>query len=79
LTAEEQARLEAWYATQDRAERAILRAPKPDITGSLQAQIDAVLVRLAATTQRIQKPTEENQALRREIAVLHRQGIQWKP
>jgi cell division protein FtsB len=42
---------------------------------SLQAQIDAVLVRLAATTQRIQELTEENKALRREIAVLRRQGV----
>ncbi len=75
LTAEEQAQLEVWYAAQDRAERAVLRVPKPDITVSLQAQIDAVLVRLAATTQRIQELTEENKALRREIAVLRRQGV----
>lgn len=77
LSAEEQAQLEEWYATQDRAETDEL-----GLTGAakavtaLQAQIDSALVQIATIAKRIQEITEENEALRREIAALRRQLAQ---
>jgi hypothetical protein len=74
LSAEEQARLEAWYAEQDQQERAVLGP-----TGSsqrlavLHTQVETVLAQLLTVTQRIQELTVDNETLRREIAVLQRQ------
>jgi peptidoglycan hydrolase CwlO-like protein len=77
LSTEEQAQLEAWYAVQDRVEMEELGMNATTKTAaSLQIQIDAVLSQLTTVTQRIQKITEENEALRREIATLQRQLAQ---
>ena len=74
LTAEEQARLESWYAVQDSAEMKELGlAEKEETASTLKAQVDAALAQLAAVTQRIQELAAENDALRREIAALRRQ------
>jgi len=76
LSPEEQEQLAAWYAAQDRAEMAELGLPASETTASLQAQINAVLAQLASTTRQIQELTEENKALRREIAVVRQQLVQ---
>jgi hypothetical protein len=65
-----------WYAAQDRVEMAELGLPAAETMASLQAQINAVLAQLAATTRQIQELTEENKALRREIAVVRQQLVQ---
>jgi hypothetical protein len=77
LSTEEQAQLEDWYATQDRAEsdRLGLTATSETVA-SLQIQIDSALASLATITKRIQEIAEENQALRREIAAICRQLAQ---
>ena len=77
LSTEEQAQLEDWYATQDRAESDQLGlTATAETVASLQIQIDSALASLAAITRRIQEIAEENQALRREIAALCRQLAQ---
>lgn len=74
LSAEEQAQLENWYATQDRAEMDELGLTVTEKTlTALQAQVDAALAQLATVTRRIQEIAAENEALRREIAALRRQ------
>jgi len=71
LSVEEQSQLENWYAIQDSIENTKL-AQKSDVSNivSLQKQIDAGLSKLMTITRRIQEVTLENQALRREIAIL---------
>lgn len=76
LSPEEQRELEAWYAAQDGAEMAELNSPASKPSASLQAKVDGVLKQLAATTQRIQELTAENEALRREIATFRHQLAQ---
>jgi septal ring factor EnvC (AmiA/AmiB activator) len=77
LSTEEQAQLENWYATQDRAESDQLGlTAAAETVASLQIQIDSALTSLAAITRRVQEIAEENQALRREIAALCRQLAQ---
>jgi hypothetical protein len=74
LSAEEQARLDAWYAEQDQREGAVLGP-----TGSsqrlamLHTQVETALAQLLTVTQRIQELTAHNETLRREIVVLQRQ------
>ena len=71
LTAEERARLEAWYARLDQEESALLNKAGPPATlAGLQTQIEATLAQLAEVTGRIQALTAENTAVRREIASL---------
>jgi len=77
LSAQDQARLDAWYADQDRTEAVELglnTAPKTMAT--LQAQVDSALAQLASVTARIQEIAEENDALRREVASLRSQLAQ---
>lgn len=77
LTAEEQSRLERWYAEQDQTEQAMIKLPSAaDSTATFKVQVDELLARIAATTLRIRQLTEENEALRREIASLRRQLTQ---
>lgn len=77
LTAEEQARLEQWYALQDQAEGAAHgQALPPHAVADLRGQVDAALAQLTVVTQRIQTLTDENEALRRETAVLQQQLAQ---
>lgn len=56
LSAEEQKRLENWYASQDTAEsKALGLAVGEKTLASLQAQVDAALVQLMTVTKRIQE------------------------
>jgi hypothetical protein len=74
LSAEEQSRLEAWYAEQDRQERAVLGPPgSSQRLATLHTQVETALAQLLTVTQRIQELTVHNETLRREIAVLQRQ------
>ncbi len=73
LTAEEQKKLEAWYAAQDQAEMEALNLSaneEPDAL--LQTEVDSTLRRIAAVTRRIQEISAENNALREEITVSRR-------
>jgi hypothetical protein len=71
LTAEEQARLEAWYAQLDQEETSALAGtPRLETLTSLHAQVESVTVRLLPLTQRIQATAAENDRLRREIVTL---------
>jgi uncharacterized protein YlxW (UPF0749 family) len=74
LSVEEQARLEVWYAAQDRKESAVLRVTNtPKRLATLHTHIETTLAQLQTVTQRIQELTAQNEAMRREIAVLQRQ------
>ncbi len=73
LTAEEQKKLDAWYADQDQAEMEELNlssAFEPE--ASLQSEVDSTLRRIAAVTRSIQEIFAENKALREEITVYRR-------
>jgi peptidoglycan hydrolase CwlO-like protein len=71
LSAEEQTRLEAWYAEQDAAEQALLsRDQSPAKVAELQTQVDSVLVQISSTAERIQQIAAQNEALKSEIAQL---------
>ena len=74
LSAEEQARLEAWYTEQDWQERAVLGPTgSSQRLATLHTQVEMALAQLLTVTQRIQELTVHNETLRREIAVLQRQ------
>ncbi len=75
LTAEENARLEAWYAAQDAAEVQILGSAATE-TAPLGARIHASLQQVAETARHIQRTLTENDSLRREIASLRRELAQ---
>ena len=68
LNPEEQSQLEKWYTLQDTQESYLLQSVNsiPDIL-QIRTAIDTALAQLTATTQRIQKITEENSTLRHEI------------
>ena len=71
LTAEEQTALKIWYARQDAEESALLNANvSSSSTGALREQISMALAELRAVTEHVQTLTTENEAIRREIAVL---------
>ena len=71
LSAEEQTRLNEWYAQRDRAEAAVLSQPTPaQPIAALHAQVDRVMVQLGDVTLRIQTLSAENDAVRKEIAEL---------
>ena len=78
LTEAERAQLEAWYEQQDNEEEALLSsAPQaPATLRTLRGEVDVALSRLSAVTQRIRTLTDENEALRRDIAALHQQLAQ---
>ncbi|MEW5987041.1 MAG: hypothetical protein AB1791_10445 [Chloroflexota bacterium] len=77
LSAEEQAQLEAWYALQDSTESQELDAVGHKGTlVTLQAQVEVALTQLLTVSRRIQQVASENEALRREVAVLRRQLAQ---
>jgi len=74
LSTEEEARLENWYALQDRAENEALGLSDTERKlETLQAQVDAALAQLITVTKRIQEVASENESLRREITALRRQ------
>lgn len=74
LTSAEQDQLEEWYALQDAQESYLLQEEEPlsDLS-QLRMQVDTALAQLTAISQRIQTVTSENDALRKEIAVLQQQ------
>jgi hypothetical protein len=74
LSAEEQARLEAWYTEQDQQERMLLGPTgSSQRLATLHTHVDTALAQLLTVTHRIQELTVHNETLRREIAVLQRQ------
>jgi len=73
LTDEEHALLAACYKREDEAEARIINTEGSDKLASLQARVNAVLVQLKLSTERIQVTEAENERLRREIAELRRQ------
>jgi hypothetical protein len=77
LSPAEQARLEAWYAEQDKAEKLLLESTeKGNASGVIQAQIRTLLTQLRIVTQRIQEINEQNEVLRQEIVMLKQQLAQ---
>ena len=71
LSAEEQARLDAWYAEQDTDENAALAsASASPVLTRMQAQVEAINTELQTVTQHIQKVTAENSRIRDEIIKL---------
>ena len=77
LSAEEQTRLEAWYAKQDQEESTLLDTTRaPQQLATLHTHIETALAQLHTVTQRIQALSAQNEAVRREIAVLQGQLMQ---
>jgi hypothetical protein len=73
LSAEEQADLIAWYGEQDQVERDMLRhGDSSGEASTLQAELDAVLIQLAASSERVREVSAQNDEIRREIAALRR-------
>ena len=71
------ASLNRWYTTQDYAEMAMLNLDTATKTvTSLQTQVDSVLIQLGFVTKRIQEIAEENEALRKEVAIFRRKLAQ---
>lgn len=72
LTAEEQSRLDAWFARMDEQERiALSRATdEPNENAALRSQIDASLEAIQLATRRNRALSAENDALRSAIALL---------
>jgi outer membrane murein-binding lipoprotein Lpp len=71
LSADEQARLEAWYAEQYAAEQALLLGGQlPSKVDELQTQVDLVLAQISVTAERIQQIAAQNEALKSEVAQL---------
>ena len=76
LSADEQAHLEAWYATQDQAESQLLAiTDAPQRLATLHVEVETALHQLQTVTQRIQELSSQNDAVRREIALLQRQLV----
>lgn len=76
LLPEEKAMLEEWYASQDMAESEMLGVPTDNDdsnAATLERQIDSALGQLTTVTTRIQQISAENEALKREIALLRNQ------
>jgi len=74
LSPDEQAQLDTWYARQDTAENAMLAPTSPPQTlVALQVQVDTAVTQLLTATQRVRDLTLQNDALRRDIAILKQQ------
>ena len=71
LTAEEETELAAWYEEQDQEENAMLssssHSPAPD---ALWDEVRKTLMHLQVTAQQVRAQAEENEALRRNAALL---------
>lgn len=77
LSPDEQARLDQWYQMLDREEEAMLAgAGRTDTITDLRARLDVALAQLQITTQRVRSLVAENEAIRREIAVLQQRLAQ---
>jgi hypothetical protein len=74
LNADEQAALEAWYAQQDQAESQLLTGQtSPETLTQLRTQIAAAAAQLETVSQHIREALDQNDQVRREIALLQRQ------
>jgi hypothetical protein len=74
LTSEEQTQLAQWYASQEQIEMAVLSTGiAPVDVVALQAQVNAMLEQIATATDKIKQLTQENEALRTELAKMRRQ------
>ncbi len=68
LSADERALLESWYQQEDAAESAGFGAAGTETTITLlRSQVDATLEQLSAVIKQIQRVTDENAALSREM------------
>lgn len=76
LTTNEKQQLEEWYVRQDQLESEILKRDDPDGIANLQSQIKTALLQINLASKRIKKATEENEALRREVARLRKRLAQ---
>jgi heterodisulfide reductase subunit B len=75
LTIQEKEQLEAWYAQQDAAEKAMLKAaqmPLPNLV-FMQDRIDTAISQLTVSVQRLEQITHENKSLREEIEEIKQQ------
>lgn len=71
LTRDEDAQLDAWYASQDAAEAATLRIESaPADLHDLQAAVEHTISRIVATSGQVQELEAQNSSLRAEIADL---------
>jgi hypothetical protein len=77
LSASEQVQLDAWYASQDQLESALLsqNQPAPGLD-RLQNQLNTALAQLTTISHHLQELTTQNDTLRREIAALQLQLAQ---
>lgn len=74
LTVEEQAALDRWYEEQDQAEASEYHYVQHTIdNAALQNQVNALLDKVATTTETIRRLNTENEVLRREVAELRKQ------
>lgn len=76
LTTKEKQKLEEWYVRQDQLESEILKSDDLDGIANLQNQIKTALLQINMASKRIKKVTEENEALRRETALLRKKLAQ---
>ena len=78
LTEDEQSQLADWYAAQDRVDGiAMPDDGDADSLSLLRAEVSSGVRQLVAAAQRIQELTEQNDTLRREIAVLEQRLVYW--
>lgn len=71
LTPEEQREVEQWYAREDETEAEVLDVTVlGEFDTNLQQQVHATLDQLQIVTRQIQELSNENDAVRREIAEL---------
>jgi hypothetical protein len=72
LSDDDQAILNAWYAEQDQAEGMLLgRQPSDDTAHDMHQQIIQAARHLEQITQQITATIAANDAIRKEIAILH--------
>ena len=76
LSAEEQALLTAWYARQDEEEGRQLAAGAPSRLATLREEVNSTLAQIIRVSRCIQTMNQENESLRKEIAVLEKRLIQ---
>ena len=79
LTAEEETELATWYARLDQEEGELLTlSSKPPTLNVLRNEVDNALTRLEVAARQVKAQAEENDTLRRDIAVLTQQLAQTK-
>ena len=77
LSADERARLNDWYAAEDKLEDQTLgQTPAPNCSDDLRKKTEEVFARLSVVTQQTQKLIAQNEALRQENDHLRQQLAQ---